>query len=144
MDFLDKLEARAAEAGGRVALAEGHDPRVIEAAADLAARGPFKVTVVCPGDDRGPDWRSLDVAILHRGIVGNLMGLGEDTSFTYKKDAAAVLAAVDGGDFGLGFVLKPTTTEQLRACAEAGEAMPHKSTYFFPKLPTGTVIYRLV
>ncbi|NIA13826.1 MAG: DUF1015 family protein [Nitrospiraceae bacterium] len=96
------------------------------------------------GNDRGPAWCGLDVAILHGGIVGNLMGLGEGTSFTYEKDAAAALAAVDRGDFGLGFLLKPTTAEQMRACAEAGEAMPHKSTYFFPKLPTGAVIYRLV
>jgi uncharacterized protein (DUF1015 family) len=43
----------------------------------------------------------------------------------------------------MGFLLKATPPEQIQACAEAGESMPHKSTYFFPKLPSGAVIHRL-
>ena len=35
--------------------------------------------------------------------------------------------------------MRPTPVEQVRAVAEAGETMPPKSTYFFPKLPTGIV-----
>ena len=43
----------------------------------------------------------------------------------------------------MAFVLKPTRTDQICACAEATEPMPEKSTYFFPKLPTGGVLYPL-
>ena len=52
MEFLEKIEVRAAAVGGRVVLAEGHDPRIIEAAADLASRGVCEVTVLCPADSR--------------------------------------------------------------------------------------------
>ena len=34
-------------------------------------------------------------------------------------------------------MLRPTPIDQVRAIAEAGETMPPKSTYFYPKLPSG-------
>jgi uncharacterized protein (DUF1015 family) len=95
------------------------------------------------GPDRGPAWRDLDVAILHRGIVENLLGMPAETSFVYERDASKVLAQVESGEYGMGFLLKATEADQIRACAEAGQPMPHKSTYFFPKLPSGAVIHRL-
>ncbi|MGD8440687.1 MAG: phosphate acetyltransferase [Holophagae bacterium] len=52
MEFLNALEERARAVGGTVALAEGDDPRVIEAAADLAARNLCRVTVLCPSVGR--------------------------------------------------------------------------------------------
>jgi len=96
------------------------------------------------GDDHGPAWRDLDVAILHRGIVERIMGLGDYGEFRYERNAADVADAVESGAYGLGFILRATTPAQIRACAEANESMPHKSTYFFPKLPTGAVIHRLI
>lgn len=96
------------------------------------------------GTDRGPAWRDLDVAVLHRGIIERLWNLPADTKFAYERDAATSVDMVARGEYAIGFVLKATRSDQIRACAEAGEAMPHKSTYFFPKLPTGAVINRLV
>jgi phosphate acetyltransferase len=52
MDFLHAVEERAAAVGGTIALAEGDDPRVVEAAADLAARGLCTVVLVCPAAGR--------------------------------------------------------------------------------------------
>ncbi len=95
------------------------------------------------GDDHGPSWRDLDVAVLHRGLIERVMGLPDDAPLSYEKDPAKTLEAVAEGRFGMAFIVKPTRVQQIRACAEAGEAMPHKSTYFFPKLPTGMVIKRL-
>lgn len=96
------------------------------------------------GDDHGPSWRDLDVAVLHRGILERMLGLAPDAKLEYERgDAANALAQVGRGDFRMAFILKATRTAQIRACAEAGEAMPQKSTYFFPKLPSGAVIYRL-
>ncbi len=54
MGFLERLKARAVAVGGRVALAEGHDERIIEAAGELIAGGGCEVTLVCPGDQRQP------------------------------------------------------------------------------------------
>jgi uncharacterized protein (DUF1015 family) len=95
------------------------------------------------GSDRGPEWRDLDVAVLHRGIVQNVMGLPADTAFGYERDAATALERVERGEYGIGFLLKATRADQIQACAEAAQPMPHKSTYFFPKLPSGAVIHSL-
>ena len=95
------------------------------------------------GNDRGPAWRDLDVAVLHRGILEGILGMPEDTEFIYEKSAARALDAVGKGESGLAFILRPARPGQIRACAEAGERMPQKSTYFFPKLPSGAVIHRL-
>lgn len=96
------------------------------------------------GDDHGPAWRDLDVAVLHRGILENILGLPADSKLVYERgDAGNALAQVERGDLKMAFILNATRAEQIRACAEAGEAMPQKSTYFFPKLPSGAVIYSL-
>ena len=97
------------------------------------------------GDDHGPAWHDLDVAVLHRGILERMLGLPTDSKLEYERgDAANALAQVERGEFAMAFILNATRAEQIRACAEAGEPMPQKSTYFFPKLPSGAVIYRLV
>lgn len=96
------------------------------------------------GDDRGPAWRDLDVAVLHRGILERGLGLPPETEYGYEKDAAAAINAVLDGRADIAFLLRATRHDQIRACAEGGEAMPQKSTYFFPKLPSGAVIHRLI
>ena len=50
---------------------------------------------------------------------------------------AEVFKKLTSGDYQAGFVLRATPVDQVRAVAAAGETMPPKSTYFFPKLPTG-------
>jgi phosphate acetyltransferase len=62
VEFLENLAARAAGVGGRVALAEGHDPRIVEAALELASSGAFGVTVLCPEGDRREDHARLSAA----------------------------------------------------------------------------------
>jgi uncharacterized protein (DUF1015 family) len=92
------------------------------------------------GDDHGASWRDLDVAVLHRGIIECTLRIPEGAQFGYEKDVHTALAAAHKGDVGFAFVLRPTRKDQIRACAEAGEAMPQKSTYFFPKLASGLVM----
>ena len=96
------------------------------------------------GGDHGAAWRDLDVAVLHRGILDNVLCLERAVEFTYEKEASQALAAVERGEHGMAFLLKAALPEQILACAEAGDSMPHKSTYFFPKLPSGAAIYRLI
>ncbi len=96
------------------------------------------------GAERGPAWRQLDVAVLHGGIIERLLGIQEQVQLSYERDAAKAMDDVESGEKGLAFLLRATRPEQVRDCAEAGEPMPQKSTYFFPKLPTGMVMNRLV
>jgi len=96
------------------------------------------------GDDRSPAWQALDVAVLHRGLLNKLLNVSDDIDLIYEKDAREAVALVDSGKASVAFLLRPTRSEQVRDCAEAFEPMPQKSTYFFPKLPSGTVIYSFV
>jgi len=96
------------------------------------------------GSGRGPAWRDLDVAVLHRGIIERILGLAEGTEFIYEKSLMRSIRAAESGTAGLAFLLRPVKPSQVQACARDAEPMPQKSTYFFPKLPSGGVLNRLV
>ncbi|MBI3117138.1 MAG: DUF1015 domain-containing protein [Candidatus Hydrogenedentes bacterium] len=95
------------------------------------------------GDDRGPAWRDLDMAVLHRGILERILNIPEGTVLEYEKNVDRAMKAAQSGAAGLAFILRTIRPEQIRDCAESGEPMPQKSTYFYPKLPSGGVIHLL-
>ena len=86
-----------------------------------------------------PPVRALDVAILHAAILEPMLGV-EATAldFTHEDEEAAV--AVANGHAAAAFLLNPPTIEQICAVCGAGELMPEKSTYFYPKVATGLVL----
>ncbi len=96
------------------------------------------------GTDHGDAWQALDVSVLHRAILEKTIGLDENAMLIYEHDAQKALARVADGEAGMVFLLKGVTPKQLFACADSGEFMPQKSTYIFPKLPSGAVFNRLV
>ena len=57
----------------------------------------------------------------------------------YARDFDDALKLVETGQYDAAFFVAPTPIEEVRAVATAGESMPPKSTYFFPKVPTGVV-----
>jgi uncharacterized protein (DUF1015 family) len=59
---------------------------------------------------------------------------------SYTIDAEEAFKKVDAGDYGAAFLLRPTPVEQVEEVAAAGDKMPQKSTYFYPKLVTGLVL----
>jgi uncharacterized protein (DUF1015 family) len=79
-----------------------------------------------------PGQRALDTAALDR------LGL-EEVTYTPRTDEAVAL--VDSGRAEAAFLLRPPTMEQVEAVAEAGETMPQKSTYFYPKLFSGLLFH---
>ena len=105
-------------------------------ASDIAQRMPAG----CPAS-----WRTLDAAILEavvlRGILGiDQQGAAADGSLTFTHDGEEALRLVDSGDCAIAFLLSPAPVEQVLSMADAGERMPQKSTYFYPKLPAGLVM----
>ena len=60
---------------------------------------------------------------------------------TYTPYAAEAIAAVDRGEAAAAFLLQPVTVGQVAAFAQEGETMPQKSTFFFPKLTSGLLLY---
>jgi uncharacterized protein (DUF1015 family) len=63
----------------------------------------------------------------------------EGVSYTAYADEA--IAAVDRGDAEAAFLLQPVTVEQVARFANAGETMPQKSTFFYPKLTSGLLFH---
>ncbi len=94
--------------------------------------------------DRDPNWRALDVAVLHEVILEHVMGLSKESvarkeNLNYLRDADQGFDAVDAGKANFLFLLNGTRMNQVRACTEAGEKMPQKSTDFYPKIVSGLV-----
>jgi uncharacterized protein (DUF1015 family) len=98
------------------------------------------------GLDGKPDaYRELDAVILETLVLNGLLGMSEDDiaakrGIGYVKSVDAARAEVESGRADCAFLLRPTPIEQVRAVAATGETMPPKSTYFFPKVPTGIVL----
>ena len=92
--------------------------------------------------DRSSAWKHLDVAVVQELVLSPLLGIHPDRPETldrlgFVKDSREALALA--GERDVVFVLRPTRMDQLRAVALAGETMPQKSTYFYPKLLSGLV-----
>ena len=62
----------------------------------------------------------------------------------YTRDFSEALESVRGGESQCAFFVNPTRVEEIRDVAAAGEKMPQKSTYFYPKLITGLVMNQMV
>jgi uncharacterized protein (DUF1015 family) len=90
-------------------------------------------------------WNALDVAVAHRLILEELLGLSaEDLSagryVRYTHELAEALQALPRGEAQAVLLLNPTPVRQVCAVARADERMPQKSTYLYPKLASGLVI----
>ena len=82
-------------------------------------------------------------------MLEGALGMSEDDishlhGLNYSKRRARRPGdAVADGRADAAFFMRPTPVEQVREVAEAGESMPPKSTFFFPKMPTGLVFNSL-
>ena len=92
-------------------------------------------------------WRALDVAVLHELVLAHGLSIDEQAvrageRVSYTRDPQEALDAVRSGANGaqLAFLLNPTPPAAIRDVARAGDRMPQKSTYFYPKLITGLLI----
>lgn len=93
--------------------------------------------------------QGLDVTVLHTLVLEKLFGIdaenmAQQINLTYTKIFDEAIASVQNGKAQCAFLLNPTKVTQIRDVASAGEKMPQKSTYFYPKLITGLVMNELV
>jgi uncharacterized protein (DUF1015 family) len=108
------------------------DPR--ELLREIERRSGAAAVVVTRGAAGVVDGEGLDTQLVER--------LGaEDVSYTPSVDEA--VAAVERGDAEAAFLLRPPRLEQVWEVARRGETMPQKSTYFYPKLPSGVLFLPL-
>ncbi|MDH4240678.1 MAG: DUF1015 domain-containing protein [Phycisphaerae bacterium] len=97
-------------------------------------------------------WKSLDVSVLHKLVLEKLLGIGEKelargSYIEYVKDTGnaidELIAKVGTGAKQIAFFVNPPKMQQLVMVTDAGEKMPQKSTYFYPKMNTGLTISKL-
>ena len=92
--------------------------------------------------DASPRLKMLDVSILHHVIFDKILGLSGLDFFSYTRDPEEALFAVN--DPGTAsFLMNPPTVDDMRQIALGGEKMPQKSTYYYPKILSGLVLWSL-
>ena len=89
--------------------------------------------------------RTLDVTLLHALVLEQALGIDRaaqeaQTYLRYVKDNEQALQAARAPDVQAVFLMNPTRVAQVMACSDAGEVMPQKSTYFYPKIASGLVL----
>jgi len=90
-------------------------------------------------------YKNLDVVILQELILNEILkidteDLADQKSLKYTKSVSEAIAMVNNGA-NYAIILNPTLVDELKGVSLCGEKMPQKSTYFYPKLMTGNVMY---
>jgi uncharacterized protein (DUF1015 family) len=92
--------------------------------------------------------RELDVSTLHLLILEHILGMSPDEqakgeNIRYSQDEELVVQALEKEDYQAAFILTATKAEEILTTVASGEKMPQKSTYFYPKLPSGLIVNKL-
>ena len=90
-------------------------------------------------------YRGLDVNVLHALILDEIFGIdkanmSDQKNLTYTKILDEAIGEVQSGAQQCSFLLNATKVREIKDISLAGEKMPQKSTYFWPKLTTGIVM----
>lgn len=118
----------------------------------IYAGGSSFYTAMPAGGTAGDVMAGLDAVVLHNLILEKVLGIGRQTlagqrNIEYIKGVGSAveesIARVDSGEKQVVFFMNPCTIDQVRAVAAAGQKMPQKSTFFYPKFFTGLTNYKL-
>lgn len=122
---------------------------------DAHFKRPFRLTLRDSAtadaalSEHAEPYRRLDTAVLEALVLKGALQMTDDdidhlAQLGYARDAAQAIELVQDGRYDAGFLMAPIPVEQVQEVAAAGESMPPKSTYFFPKVPTGLLFNPLV
>ncbi len=112
----------------------------------LSLRDPSAVSQMMP-HFHSDLYKRLAVSIIDHIIMEKLLVMGADKeklTLAYSYDQQDAISRVLVQEYQLALLLSPVRVEVIKAIADAGDKMPRKSTYFYPKLPSGLVFNRLV
>lgn len=88
-------------------------------------------------------YKRLEVSIVQHFLMDWLLAHDKKATVAYTPNAVQARKMVESGEYQLAFLLNPIPVSTIKILADANDRMPGKSTYFYPKLPTGLVINRL-
>ena len=136
--FFQALAARSAKGQAVGMLLKGNDQFCL-----LSLKDEKAWEKAAPG--LSPSLQALDVNLLHILILQKLLGIGPPElaagkNVVYYKEAEEAMAAVQSGPGQAAFFLNGTKVRQVKDVSLAGETMPSKATFFYPKLLSGLVI----
>jgi uncharacterized protein (DUF1015 family) len=117
---------------------------------DAHFKRPFMLTLKKPAiadaalPDHAEPYRRLDTAVLEALILKGALNMSDEdidelNGLGYARDFDDALDLVLKAEYDAAFFTAPIPVERVQAVAAAGESMPPKSTYFFPKVPTGLI-----
>jgi uncharacterized protein (DUF1015 family) len=122
----------------------------------LAAAGTDEIYLLSRGEgvdrllpqERSADWRGLDYSIANYAVLQHGLGLHNSQMKDYSmvwftEDAREAVAQVRVGEARYAVLLNPVPAGRVLDIADSGERMPQKSTFFYPKVPTG-IVFNLV
>jgi uncharacterized protein (DUF1015 family) len=106
----------------------------------LTLTDPDAVTRALPA--RSSAYRNLDTAVLEQLILKQALGFTDDQidhldGLGYARNDAEPEQLISARSYDAAFLTAPVPVTTIQEVAAAGETMPPKSTYFFPKVPTG-------
>jgi len=111
----------------------------------LTLRDFEAVSPLIPGEHTDI-YKKMDVSMVDHIVLESVLGIKSDdeavVSFCY--DRAEAMRRVLDGDCQLAFIVQPVRPVVIKDVADAGDRMPRKSTYFYPKLPSGLLMNRVV
>ncbi|MDG6220037.1 MAG: DUF1015 domain-containing protein [Candidatus Thermoplasmatota archaeon] len=91
-------------------------------------------------------WRGLDVSIMHSLLLERHLGIDQENiqdHIKYTRDRKEAVTKVLDDTYEAAFMMVAPTMDEFLSVADAGEKMPQKSTYFYPKLASGLVFSKL-
>ncbi len=92
--------------------------------------------------DEPPELAQLDVSVLHRALVEQVLGLSDTVEVVGYAHSVEEALGMAGRSGGTAVLLRPTPVTAVAAVAAAGARMPRKSTLFTPKPASGLVMRR--
>jgi len=87
----------------------------------------------------------LDVSILHKYVIEEIFGVTEEMQerkekIEFVKGTEESFKFASENDFDVICLLNPSSVPEIFDAARTGKKLPHKSTYFFPKVWSGVVM----
>jgi uncharacterized protein (DUF1015 family) len=93
-----------------------------------------------------PELRPLDVVLLHGFLLEQVLGISPEAVTAgqfvkYYKDPAKAVSDLAAGAIQAAFFLNPVTVREFREVSLSGHVLPQKTTFFYPKILTGLLIF---
>ncbi len=143
-------------AGKRFSIEAFASDEALQKALDQTNHGESAIGAVLAGDESAYLFRpkpgaldepGLDVAVLHRALIGEALGVSEEDvrelkGIRYIRGFQNAVDEVRKGQAQVAFLLRPVDIQDVAKISFSGGVMPQKSTDFYPKLLSGFATYR--